>query len=728
MFIDLHCHTKNAKISETKREVDSKKFLETMQTYGVGIVAITNHNMFSKIQYDEFSKLDEDIMVWPGIELDVDGDKSGTNTHGHVIVISNPKFVDDFNNAFQKEIGNTKPDDFSIKIDKLVEVLIQLNQCLVICHYMKTPGLSSADIKFLKSSLPDDKIVMLEPTNSRKAALVYYEDNEQSWFGSDVIDWDHYPNEKENFQLPECKFDIKSFEKFFYLLKKDRGTVLANGYLDPKKSDLVHLDIFNDLSFDYQIFNDVNVVFGGKATAKTSILKKLEEHYLSKSKIVSSYYVEQKETALQQLVVKKPSDSIINSFDPVSSKDDFNFLKTWKWSELPSLSQFYKSEETSLKNAIINRLKIAKSVFTEALLIEHFIVARNEFLANLSKIDEFLSIDYKSYLDDKECELLNELAEKIKEGVKKKYHNVAIEYFSKKLEKWTIEKIKTKLSAANSTISKPSNTGLSLYFADYINLKDHVEKLKSNLKQQKEIKPYPLIGSIPFKGNVYRRVLIGFCAQDQSDYRDKTGGTRKYLFGQNKTNYELLKSSVNNIKLTESTDKIAESVKAFSTKLSELKVDSLKDFLNYSTFLATDSKNDFLPSNGVTSILLVEAALQNEDSDVIILDEPDSGMGADFINDDLITKINNRAKENKTIIIATHDPNLVVRTHPYSCIFREEIDNEVYRTYIGSSFDEELVDVNDSTNTKNWVDACVDKCEGGHPALEERILTYGKRE
>lgn len=726
MLIDLHCHTKNAKSGDTKREVDSKKFLDVMQTHGIGIVAITNHNMFCKSQFDEFSQLDENLLVWPGIELDVYGNKSGSKRHGHVIVISNPKYVENFDDVIKKEIGSKNPDNFSIDVDNLVILLNKLNECLIICHYMKTPELSSLDIQFLKKSLSGgDKIVMLEPSNSRKAALVYYDDDEQSWFGSDVVDWDHYPNDKVDFKLPECKFDIKSFEKFFYLLKKNRGTVLTGGYLDPKKSDLIHLDVFSDLTFDYQIFNDVNVIFGGKATAKTSILRKLEEYYISKSKNVSTYYVEQKESALKQLVAKKPTDATISSFSPFSSKDDFDFFKKWKWSELPSLSQFYKSEETSQKNAVIKRLKISKSVFADALLNESFIVARQNYCDNMQKIDNFLSIEYKSYLNKDEITQLHVIIKKILIGEQQKYYDIASEYFSKFLEKWTIDKIKTKLSAANSTISRPSSVGLSMFFADYENLKKHLQLLKNNLKQEKEIQPSPVIGSIPFKGNVYRRVLVGFPPQKQSEHREKTGGGRTYLYGQNKANFDSMRKLINDININNSTDIIAESIQAFVAKVTELNIASLNDFLNYSIFLATDTNDDFLPSNGITSILLVEAALQDDNSDVIILDEPDSGMGADFINDDLITKINNRARENKIIIIATHDPNLVVRTHPYSCLYREEIGNEVYSTYIGSSFDEELKDVF-GNKIKLWVDACVDKCEGGDYALNERIKTYGK--
>ena len=148
--------------------------------------------------------------------------------------------------------------------------------------------------------------------------------------------------------------------------------------------------------------------------------------------------------------------------------------------------------------------------------------------------------------------------------------------------------------------------------------------------------------------------------------------------------------------------------------------------MNYSNILVTDNSDDFLPSNGVTSVLLVESALSNDGADVYILDEPDSGMGADFVNYNLIPEILKKSDENKTVIIATHDPNIVVRTHPYSCVYREEVDNNVYKTYIGSSFDDELINVNDNSEPIRFVEACIKKCEGGEKAFDERMTTYGK--
>ena len=92
--IDLHCHTKKCKKGDgDKRNVSRKKFIDKLNEADVGIVAITNHNHFDYEQYIEFQN--DDFQVWPGIELDVQGDES----KGHCILAVNPKESEKFNRA-----------------------------------------------------------------------------------------------------------------------------------------------------------------------------------------------------------------------------------------------------------------------------------------------------------------------------------------------------------------------------------------------------------------------------------------------------------------------------------------------------------------------------------------------------------------------------------------------------------------------------------------------------
>lgn len=73
-YIDLHCHTIASKYKtgeSEKRNVPNKEcFLNAMRKNQVSVVAITNHNYFDSKQFEDF-KDNEDVVVFPGIELDI---------------------------------------------------------------------------------------------------------------------------------------------------------------------------------------------------------------------------------------------------------------------------------------------------------------------------------------------------------------------------------------------------------------------------------------------------------------------------------------------------------------------------------------------------------------------------------------------------------------------------------------------------------------------------------
>ncbi len=85
MKIDIHSHTKKCKSGDAPtREIAPGYFCETIQSTEVGIIAITNHNVFDLDQFNEIMGImGDNAQVWPGVELDVQED----GVRGHLIVI-----------------------------------------------------------------------------------------------------------------------------------------------------------------------------------------------------------------------------------------------------------------------------------------------------------------------------------------------------------------------------------------------------------------------------------------------------------------------------------------------------------------------------------------------------------------------------------------------------------------------------------------------------------------
>lgn len=71
MKIDIHTHTKKCKSGDAPtREIAPADFCETIQSTEVGIIVITNHNVFDLDQFTEIVDImGDDVRVWPGVEL-----------------------------------------------------------------------------------------------------------------------------------------------------------------------------------------------------------------------------------------------------------------------------------------------------------------------------------------------------------------------------------------------------------------------------------------------------------------------------------------------------------------------------------------------------------------------------------------------------------------------------------------------------------------------------------
>lgn len=86
--IDLHVHTIKT-ISDSEFQFSMHSLISYVKEMQIDAIAITNHNLFEKKQFEEICDA-LDIIVFPGIEINI-----GVNG-GHILVISEKEDVDDF--------------------------------------------------------------------------------------------------------------------------------------------------------------------------------------------------------------------------------------------------------------------------------------------------------------------------------------------------------------------------------------------------------------------------------------------------------------------------------------------------------------------------------------------------------------------------------------------------------------------------------------------------------
>ena len=131
MKIDIHTHTKKCKSGDAHtREITPKLFCEAVLATDVGVIAITNHNAFDLVQYQQIQAGIGRVQAWPGVELDIVEDGS----RGHLLVIVSPTVVDKFCAAVKSITNGASPDIFTASIENVLSYFDSLKP-LYVAHY-----------------------------------------------------------------------------------------------------------------------------------------------------------------------------------------------------------------------------------------------------------------------------------------------------------------------------------------------------------------------------------------------------------------------------------------------------------------------------------------------------------------------------------------------------------------------------------------------------------------
>ena len=705
MRIDLHCHTKKVKTGDAyTRNVTKDKFFQKVIEAEVKIIAITNHNQFDYMQYKEFKDVTEGYCdIWPGVELDIIGkaDQKGNCKRGHLIVIANPKNVELFNTQVQELVNDEDVNTFQIGVKKVYETLGKCD-CIYIPHFHKEPKLSDEDIQELGELLPDSSRLFKETSDYRSLG-VFSNFDYSVIIGSDVQDWNKYETSK----FADIRLPVQTFEQFCLLAKKD--VQIIDTLLNQKRKKEIPVSPYKKVNFKLPFYEDINIIFGQKGTGKTEILESLKKYYIENGIAMESYKGNEKDSDFSKMLKVNDIIATPDKLQLDSMRQQFIDVYNWK-EELPTSFEKYISwMETKDNNKNKGRMKITECVHIEEGVRDRKLESDYKYLKEFTE-STFEKIDIEKYLDEQERTtlmlLLGKLCENINDAKMQKWNSDK----SIKLTNWSIDKIKAIADKCSDTISKPSSVGFYDFAMGRFKLFENVEEICSTFSVEDKVeKEY--LGNLEEKGDIYI----------QTRYRMLAKESRTDEFKQGITVLRNCKLVIDGIKKAVLAENISEEV----SKFQEFYDDGIKDigaFIGVSKETALENGEIYRPSNGERGILLMQKLLDSE-SDVYILDEPELGMGNSYITSNILPKLTDLAKRRKTVIIATHNANIAVGTLPYISILRTH-ENGVYKTYIGNPFYDELRNINDETDTKNWTQESMHTLEGGKTAFYDRKDIY----
>ena len=711
MKIDIHTHTKKCKSGDAPtREIAPADFCETIQSTEVGIIAITNHNVFDLVQFIEIIDIMDDARVWPGVELDVKED----GVRGHLIVIVSPTMAEAFSGIVYEITKDTTPDSFTTTIEQVLEKFDDFKP-LYIAHYkQKTPNIPDKALEKLMSGTANPGRVIKEVTNSISAGI-YISHGHASIYGSDVHDWTTYEEQARG--LPDLRLPVESFDHFCLLLEKDPTTI--NTLLDKKVAEDLILTPFEDAtSLKLKVFNDINVVFGPKGTGKSCILKAIAKHYCDTG--IDAKVYESASDRLDELFDTRGRDLSLNlnSCGINYCKDEIEELREASEVGVTSLTkyEFYFRIKSTNKNAKKIKLKDIEPE-EEGSAKREF----SEFNDGVKKTTEFLAFleEHPSFRKELSKEEIKEVT-RILSGLLDRMGNREWESYSEWKEicllNSAIEKFRTEVERKTGSPAKPTTTGFRDYALNRVRIESNaaeiIKSLDTKIKVLKEA-----VGSLGSnKGELELRTEFKFQNGTITD------GSLNKLKAVNKGPKKAFAKTVREILKHAYKDDLFRHFAILNEIEDVEKIETVYELLLFKRYFALDGR-PYTPSSGEASMVMLQKELET-DREVYILDEPERSLGNEYINDVIVPLIKERARAGKKVFISTHDANIAVRTLPYSSVYRRH-GPDGYATYIGNPFSNNLVNPNDEDDVLDWKKVSMRTLEGGEEAFGERGKIYG---
>lgn len=711
MKIDIHTHTRQCKSGDAPtREISAEDFCATIRATDVGIVAITNHNVFDADQYNEISEgLGTDTQVWPGVELDI----IEQTQRGHMLVIVAPTHAAQFANAVETLTTGFTPDNFTAQIAQVLDAFDKLNPLYVAHYKQKKPNLTDEAIQTLAERTAQPHCVLKEVTNSISAGI-YISHGYPSIYGSDVQNWEKYVELSE--ELPDLRLPVDSFEHFCLLLKKDPTTI--NTALSRKTSDELELEPFGDgATVNLQVFNDINVVFGPKGTGKSCILKAIARHYAEQG--MDARVFESASDKLDEIFDLKGKELTVNlnNHNINYCADEIKALREASEAHVTSLTKYlaYFSSKTTNRNARKLKLKdiepdqegSPKREFEE---FDHAEARTAEFVAFLAE-DERVAAE----LDEADTQELSRILDKLLQQLRERKWAGFVRWKEVTLLNSAIKLFRDEVSRKTGTPAKPTTTGFRKYAFNRIAIEANAMAVVKSLSAS-ILKDRKAIGSLGAeKGEL--SLVTEFVFQTG----DITDSTLKSVTSVKKGTQKSFAKCVTKIRDSAYKDDLFEAIAQLNDIEDVEEVIAVYELLLFRKYFALQGR-PYEPSSGEASMLMLQKELQ-VDRDIYILDEPERSLGNEYISSVIVPMIKERASAGKKVVISTHDANIAVRTLPYASIYRCH-GAAGYSTYLGNAFTNDLVNA-DNGDRLDWKAVSMKTLEGGQVAFGERGKIYG---
>ena len=534
--------------------------------------------------------------------------------------------------------------------------------------------------------------------------------------GSDVHDWNSYSQSYCADRQCVLRLDIESFGQFCLLAQRDEAVVET--LLGSKGPTIMHASPHSSVHFDLPIYQDINVIFGQKGTGKTEIIKSIYKEYQRQGTNCSKYFGGQKTSDFDELLATSGMKRDPSMFRRSNCENEIKAIAGWTDETPTAIEKYLMWYTTRDNNKKKCRFRLSEAQDLPVPSSTDYERAKEDSRIIEEFLPQYSERKLCSYLSADDAEELEKLLRALSAGALKKKTELYIDTESARMTNTALEAIKSLIDRKSDTLSKPGKCGLYSFVLKRIKLLSLVNSVLENLSP-KTIEQSDYLGKLEDKGTLelvsqwrYLTQDKGSKAAEYSDSGAKISDLKKW------------RKALETIQEKAFDEGLPDAIAEFASIVEESGIASLDKFIGTDKFVRIKGKTTkYSPSDGEKGILLLERQL-NTDADVYLLDEPENGMSNLYIDTVIRPILTNLARSRKTVIIATHNANLAVRTLPYQSIYREHVEGDTYRTYLGNPFSNRLKDIEDTADDLKWATCSLKTLEGGEEAFYSRKTIY----
>lgn len=676
--IDFHVHTKTTKLDENTFEFDLDVLSNYINNLSIDAIAITNHNIFDKEQYDEISK-NLNIIVFPGIEVSLE--------NGHILVIAPPEKLVDFKSECEK-ITQIYEFNKCVSVDDFLHTFPNINKYLIIPHYLKAPAIQDSILKRLSPNIFCGEVESPKKferciKDNAKLTPVLFSDFRR-------YDFDPIPKNGKTFPVRQTFIDCDNLTiPNIKLALKDKDKVS----LTPEKFKRT----FQILPDGTQASTGINVIFGQRSSGKTYTLDTIQNTF----KLEAIKYIKQ-----FSLIKGNDDEEFQETIDREKSEISDEYLADFKAILCRVADIDLGKEDMGISEYISSLISFAKEqdksdAFSKTKLFTETLIQ----LSDITELKNIISAVITLLESDKYRETIQKYLPN--HNLKALFCELICDYKEKKLTNElikeannTIEAIKDQL-AKKSAVTQPKDWDF-VSFAKKQMIVEKFDTLINSTKDEAIICEDKAFGSYKVVG---KRIPVKNVTEIKNQFHGKgKPSISKDEFSRLATPYEKIHFLISEGILND-------------------KNDLYKIFWKIS-FEVLNLFGKPLSGGEKAEYNLLTKLRDSQKYDMILIDEPESSFDNLFLRSNIIQLIDDLAKKS-TVFISTHNNNLGVLIKANRLLYTEKTISSngiTYRVYSGNYDEKELVSV-DGNKKQNFT-VLIDSMEAGESAYNERRTIY----